>query len=218
MRQKVSEGALWAARIRAEERGRPCSAADRHDDAAREPLVQVAARTVGGELLPGDDFTSKTLPAILDTLVSPDAIGADASRSRLQLAEDAGALDLALDTADTIQANDGLERMLAHQMATAHTMAMKAASLMGKHLEHAERTRGHEQQMAGVEAARMAGAFARLTGSYQAGMQTLQRIRSGGRQTVIVQHNHVGEGGQAVIGGQQTVGGGGVQRRKRVRG
>src|ERR1700761_141733 len=112
MAQKASEGALWAARIRAEERGRPCGAADRHDDAAREPLAQVPARTVGGELLPEDDFTYSTLPAILDTLVSPDAIGADASRSRLQLAEDAGALDLALDTADTIQANDGLERML----------------------------------------------------------------------------------------------------------
>lgn len=64
----------------------------------------------------------------------------------------------------------------------------------------------------------MAGTFARLSGSYQAGMMTLQRMRSGGRQTVIVQHNHVGEGGQAVIGGQQQVGGGGPSRRRRDRG
>ncbi|MCJ2070048.1 hypothetical protein MKK75_14800 [Methylobacterium sp. J-030] len=180
--------------------------------------MQVPARTVGGELLPEDDFTSKTLPTIIDTLVSPDAIGADASRSRLQLAEDAGALDLALDTADTIQATDGLERMLSHQMAAAHVMAMQAAALMKEHLEHAGRTRGHEQQMAGVEAARMAGAFARLTGSYQAGMQTLQRVRSGGRQTVIVQHNHISPGSQNVIGAQQQVGGGASPRPKRVRG
>jgi hypothetical protein len=43
-------------------------------------------------------------------------------------------------------------------------------------------------------------------------------MRSGGQQTVIVQHNHVGGGGQAVIGGQQHVGGGGPARRKRDRG
>jgi hypothetical protein len=34
----------------------------------------------------------------------------------------------------------------------------------------------------------------------------------------VVQHNYVGEGGQAVIGGQQQVGGGGAPRRKRDRG
>jgi len=31
-----------------------------------------------------------------------------------------------------------------------------------------------------------------LNESFQAGMQTLQRVRAGGQQTVVVQHNYVG--------------------------
>lgn len=42
----------------------------------------------------------------------------------------------------------------------------------------------------------MAAAVARLNGLFQAGMQTLQRARAGGQQTVVVQHNYVGEGGR----------------------
>ncbi|MGU3341623.1 hypothetical protein ACLBXJ_26805 [Methylobacterium mesophilicum] len=180
--------------------------------------VEAPVRTVGGELVPGEDFATKTLPAILDTLVNPDAVAADASRDRLDLAKNAGSLELALDTADTIQAGDALERMLAHQLATTHVLAMKAAAVMGQQLDLADRTMGTAKQAACVEAARMAGAVARMNGSFQAGMQTLQRVRAGGQQTVVVQHNYVGEGGQAVIGGQQQVGGGAGRRKRGGRG
>lgn len=214
-RQRSGDAMLGAARIRAEERGGPSDMADRFEARGRQVLPADHPRTAGGELVPGDDFTSKTLPAILDTLANPDALAADASRDRLDLAKDAGSLEMALDTAESIQAADGLERMLAHQLATAHVAAMKAATLMGQQIDHATRTIGAERQAACVEAARMAGAFAKLTGSFQAGMQTLQRVRSGGRQTVVVQYNTVGEGGQAVIGAQQHVGGGGRRRKGR---
>jgi hypothetical protein len=40
--------------------------------------------------------------------------GAEASRDRLGLASQAGSLSLALDAADTIQAQDSLEKMLVH--------------------------------------------------------------------------------------------------------
>ena len=172
-------------------------------------------RAVGGELVPAEDFATKTLPAILDTLVNPDAVAADASRDRLDLAKNAGALEIALDTADAIQAADSLERMLAHQLAATHVAATKSAALLGKQLDIADRTMGAACQAACIEAARLAGATAWLNGSFQAGMQTLQRVRAGGQQTVVVQHNYVGKGGQAVIGGQQQVGGGGAPRRKR---
>ncbi|MGH1592288.1 hypothetical protein ACRBEV_32720 (plasmid) [Methylobacterium phyllosphaerae] len=184
--------------------------ADRIEEVVREPLATPPARTVGGELVPDEDFVRDTLPALVDTLTNPDAVGSEASRVRLELASQAGSIGLALDTADTIQAADSLERMLAHQMATAHTMAMRAAVVMGQQLECAETYLDPAKKAAAcVEANRMAGTFARLSGTYQAGMMTLQKVRSGGRQTVIVQHNHVGEGGQAVIGAQQHVGGGG---------
>lgn len=45
--------------------------------------------------------------------------------------------------------------------------------------------------------------------TYQQGLLTLQRLRTGGNRTVTVQHVHVGEGAQAVIGNVQ--GGGSPQ-------
>ncbi|SFM90612.1 hypothetical protein [Methylobacterium pseudosasicola] len=216
-RARAGDTLLGASRCRVEERGGQSGYADRQEATVRAP-IEAPVRSVGGELLPSEDFATRTLPAILDTLVNPDAVAADASRDRLDLDKNAGSLELALDTADTIQAGDVLERMLAHQIATTHVLAMKAAAVMVQQLDIADRTMGTAKQAACVEAARMAGAGARMNGSFQAGMQTLQRVRAGGQQTVVVQHNYVGDGGQAVIGGQQQVGGGGVPRRKRGRG
>ncbi len=44
-------------------------------------------------------------------------------------------------------------------------------------------------------------AAARMMDVYQAGMLTLQTSRTGGRQTVVVQHVQVSDGGRAVIAG-----------------
>ena len=208
-RQRAGDTLLGASRCRVEERGGPSGFADRLEAEVRAP-VEAPVRAVGGELVPAEDFATRALPAILDTLVNPDAVAADASRDRLDLAKNAGALELALDTADTIQAADGLERMLAHQLAATHVAAMKAVAVMGQQLDIADRTMGTAKQAACVEGARMAGAVSRLTGSFQSGYRTLQQVRSGGRQVVVVQHNHVEAGGQAVIGGQA-----GVSRAKR---
>src|SRR5262249_55592628 len=54
---------------------------------------------------------------VVDTVADPDYVTASASRERLELANEAGSLDLALDVADSIQAQDSLEKMLVHQMA-----------------------------------------------------------------------------------------------------
>jgi len=48
---------------------------------------------------------------------NPDHVAAGASRERLELADAAGALVVALDAADTIEARDSLEKMAVHQMA-----------------------------------------------------------------------------------------------------
>ena len=39
-------------------------------------------------------------------------------------------------------------------------------------------------------------------------MLTLQKIRSGGQQTVVVQHVNVGDGGRAMVAGQVKLRGG----------
>ena len=57
--------------------------------------------------------------------------------------------------------------MLAHQLATTHVLAMKVAAVMGQQLDLADRTMGTTKQAACVEAARMAGAVARMNGSFQ---------------------------------------------------
>ena len=71
-------------------------------------------------------------------------------------AENAGSLELVLDTSDTIQAGDALERMFAHQMATTYVLAMKVAAFMGQQLDIADQTMGAAKQAACVEAAWMA--------------------------------------------------------------
>jgi hypothetical protein len=216
-RRKAGENALAAARIQAETGSTaPTALAERYEDKARERLDPDSVRIgAGGELVPGDDFTSTTLPAILDTLANPDHVAADASRDRLDLADRAGALEIALDTADSIGTTDSLERMLAHQLAAVHVGAMKLAGLMNDQATHAARTQGQERQAACIEAARLAGGVARLSGSFQAGMATLQRMRSGGKQIVVVKHQHnYAAGAQTVVAPVVAPGGRGRRRSK----
>jgi hypothetical protein len=49
-------------------------------------------------------------------------------------------------------------------------------------------------------------AAARLLRTYAIQVETLRRLRNGGSQFVRVEHVHVNEGGQAVIGNLKTVG------------
>jgi hypothetical protein len=143
-----------------------------------------------------------------NTVTDPTYVTADASRERLELAHKAGALETAIDAADTIQATNSLEKMLAHQMAAIHGSTMRLAEQLNRCIERmAVETYGCEQgeqrrDRANIQATRLAGALGRMSGSFQQGMGTLQRLRSGGRQVVTVQHVQVNEGGQALVAGQ----------------
>jgi hypothetical protein len=57
-----------------------------------------------------------------------------------------------------------------------------------------------------VEACRLTNSAARLMSVFQDGLLTLQKLRTGGNQTVTVQHVNVESGAQAVIGNVQTRG------------
>jgi hypothetical protein len=168
------------------------------DSASRVPappsLSEVA---IGGELVPADSD-------LRDTVTNPDYVTVDASKDRLDLAHNAGVLELALDASDSINAKNSLEKMMAHQMTVLHQATMKlAASLDGT--QHISPSALSWQQR-NIEQCRLAGTLAKLTTAFQSGLLALHRTRSGGRQHVTVrhtvQHVHVNEGGQAVVAGK----------------
>ena len=130
-----------------------------------------------------------------------DRIAEDASlrRTDLLMQPSFNAVAMGIDAAEAIGAGNSLERMLAHELALAHEATMR---LM-------DRALSFESSQDAVESCRLANTAARLMGVYQDGLLTLQRLRSGGNQTVTVQHVNVQAGAQAVIG---NVGTGGCQR------
>jgi hypothetical protein len=123
------------------------------------------------------------------------------------------------DQADRIGAKNSLEKMLAHELAAAHRLAMNMAEQSVRLVERFERqeTLGRFNPAHSIEAARLANAAGRMMGAFQDGLLTLDRIRRGGKQTVKVVHQHVavGPGGQAVVAAGGVKGGG---RKTRGRG
>jgi hypothetical protein len=185
---------------------------------------------IGGELVPSDE-EMENAPAVYDTLkTSPDMVNATASRERLSLAANAGALILGTDIAETIKVRNSLERMLAHQLGALHLMAMKFSEKAARHLDlHALQSDGgrwiigtpetgqqRDLQILLVEASRAANTATRLMGAFQDGLLAFDRIRRGGKQTVKVVHVHqhvaVKDGGQAVIAAGDVKGGGRKRR------
>ena len=87
-----------------------------------------------------------------------------------------------------------MEKMLAHQLALAHKAAFK---LM-------DRAMGERDA---AQLARLVNAASRMILVYQQGLLALHRIRTGGTQTVTVQHVNVSDGGQALVAGAMQTGG-----------
>ncbi len=160
----------------------------------------VEVQTAG---LPGPRF------AIQETLrEGASRIAEDASirRTDLLMQPSLDAVAMGVDAAESIGAENSLEKMLAHQLALAHEGAMR---LMGRAL--GSDSTGREVES--VEACRLANTAARMMTTYQDGLLTLQRLRTGGTQTVTVSHVNVQSGAQAVIGNVQT---GGAKREEGV--
>ena len=214
-RERSGEHILFCARIRskiAKKRG------DAFGDLANRDIEsdmrvpappRLAEIGTGGELVPPQG-------ELRDTVTNPDYVTVDASRDRLELASLAGVLELALDASDTVGAKNSLEKMLVHQMAVLHRSIMKLTARMDDmQLPMPFPRLGESQERErNQEVCRLAGTVARLTASYQSGLLVLQRVRSGGRQVVTVQHVHVAEGGQAVVAAKIGGGRGAGQRRQ----
>ena len=83
---------------------------------------------------------------------------------------------------------DEIECALVIQMACTHSAAMAVLSRLGG-------AAGGDRSVVA-----MASAAARLLRAYATQVEALRRLRNGGSQTVRIEHVHVNEGGQAVIG------------------
>jgi hypothetical protein len=182
------------------------AAALEHQAQAALTLPAPLALSSGGEALPvcapAEEDDAKLY--LRDTLKNPDLVTAMASYDRMQLALQANCLDLALDCAETIQAANSAERMLAHQLAFAHHIAMTTAT---QGLARLTKEGSRYPQQDSIEGARLMQVAARFMGLFQEGLQTLQKLRTGGKQLVQVQHIDVRAGGQAVVAGAITPGG-----------
>jgi hypothetical protein len=97
-------------------------------------------------------------------------------------------LNAALAMIEAAAPKDEIEAALAVQMACTHTAAMAVLA----RLDVAFAT---EQRIAAF-----GSAAARLMKAYATQVEVLRRLRSGGQQVVRVEHVHVNDGGQAVIG------------------
>ena len=122
---------------------------------------------------------------------------------------EAAALESALDAAESIDAKNSLEKMLAHQLAAGHRSAMKLVAEMNRQAGYLANVHGSEQDRMNVQVTRLAGATARMMTAFQQGLVTLQRLRTGGQQVVTVQHVEVRDGGQAIVAGRMKAGGSG---------
>lgn len=129
-------------------------------------------------------------------------VSALADNERLGLASEACADELAIDMAESVGAENGLEKAMAHQLAAAHALALRVIGRANLEIEGMGRFDRQGRRETIVEVARLSNAAARLMQTYQQGALALTKIRGGGAQTIVVQHVQVNDGGQAVIAGQ----------------
>jgi hypothetical protein len=151
-----------------------------------------------GEVIPQGDTTAAFV--IKDTLLDPDSPAVDASTERTDLLLEAGALEIGIDAASSIQAQNSLEKMLAHQMAVCHANGMRLMTeAMGANPLDLNAQAFQIKKM---------NLAARLIDVYQKGFDTLTKSRTAGRQTIVVKQVHV-TGGQNVIADNVTTRGAG---------
>jgi hypothetical protein len=177
---------------------------EREAELALDPVMHATGPLAvgnGGEMAIG---TQAMRPYVDTVRERPDMLAVDASRQRMELASKADALLLALDAANSVQPQNALEKMLIQETTAAHVAAMELQAEARELLQRYRRT-GYIYQQLSIEAGRLLNASARMMDSFQSGMLTIQKVRTGGRQVVTVQHVNVGGGGQAMVAGQVTL-------------
>ena len=111
------------------------------------------------------------------------------------VAESKASLEKAAIMMMELQPQDAFEGLLISQMVAAQNQVMSC-------FQHAEKAKFIDHREMHL---RFADRFMR---TFTAQMETLSKYRRGGQQKVIVEHVHVNEGGQAIIGTVEHQGGG----------
>lgn len=175
---------------------------DRKASELMRPVMPAAV--VNGEVVVPSTVPSVQRAAVRDTLAGGQTVAKEASiaRTDLLLQSSTDIVALAVDAAHTMGAANSIEKMLAHQMTLAHALAFRVGD---KAMRLAEKRDLHPAES--VELARLSNTVARLMSAFQVGCETVQRLRTGGGQTVTVRHVNVSPGGQAVIGNISPPGG-----------
>jgi hypothetical protein len=125
-----------------------------------------------------------------DTLADPDLAAIESSEARGRLLHQANVVALGVDISKTVGASNTAEKLIAHQIAVAHQVAMQQAAW-------ATSERDPKMEIRRIHAS------ARMMSAAQEGILTLQKLKATGPQSVTVQHVHVEAGGQAVVGNVQ---------------
>ncbi len=133
-----------------------------------------------GEAVPASGY-------LKDTLVDPDLVAVESSYARGRLLQANDVVALGIDVSNTAQARNTHEKLLSHQIAVAHKVALEQAAL-------ADRTNDPALAIKRLQVS------ARMMATSQQAMLTLQKLKTGGSQIVVVQHVTVSGNGQAVIG------------------
>ena len=122
---------------------------------------------------------------------------ADAGRQGPEV--DERGLNFMLSVVKGIEPEDEVEAMLAAQMAAVHNATMTFA----RRLNHVENI---------VQQDSAERAFNKLARTFTAQVEALKRYRTGGEQRVVVEHVHVHQGGQAIVGTVNRGGGGNTEK------
>lgn len=101
-----------------------------------------------------------------------------------------------------IQPKDEIEGMLAVQMIGVHNVAMETLA----------RSMLSEQTFEGKQA--NVNQATKMLRTFTTQMEALKKYRTGGQQKVTVEHVHVNEGGQAIVGNVNQGGGGSYEKKE----
>lgn len=164
-----------------------------------------SGRLMAGELLgattsvpigSGGEVIKPDAAGMLNTLSQPSIAAVDASNHRTDLLTMLGndIAAIALDAADTIEAGNSIEKMLAHQMAAIHDASMRMVHRANLIQEPSLAAKTLNSAMKGFSA-------------YQGAIGAMRQLRGNQQQHIVVQHVNVSAGGQAMVGTVNTRGG-----------